>query len=151
MDKVKEYFHRYMEIENTVKSKRKELEARLKEIEKESRVLAIETSAKKRVALTQVLKAIGETAVNEQVREFALRSMNFASIDGTENEILRLIECDLDKLTVGDKVPPQLRCIPRLSIGVLDGYDNILDISYGPSPSGAITEIELSIRGKYDR
>lgn len=151
MDKVKEYFHRYIEIENSVKSKRKDLEARLKEIEKESRVLAIETSASKRVALTKVLEAIGETAVNEQVRKFALRSMNFASIDGTENEILRLIECDLDKLTVGDKVPPQLRCIPRFSIGVLDGYDNILDISYDPSLSGTITEIELSIRGKYDR
>lgn len=102
------------------------------------------------MALTQVLKTIGETAVNEQVREFALRSINFASIDGTENEILRLLECDLDELTVGDDAPAQLKCIPRFSISTLDGYDNVLTIYYNPNQTAHITEIELKIRGKYE-
>lgn len=145
MNKVRDLFRTYTYIETSVKNKRKDLEAHLKKIEEESRILAIETSAKKRVALTQVLKTIGEAAVNEQVREFALRSISFTSIDSTENEILRLIECDLDKLTVGDKI----RCNQRFCISIFDGYRNEIFISC--DKKGIITKIKLSTISKYDK
>lgn len=151
MDNARECFRKYGYIETSVKNKRKCLEVRLQEIEEESRILKLKTSADKRLALTKVLKTLGETAKDENVREFALRSINFVSIDGTENEILRLLECDLDELTVGDDTPAQLRCIPRFSISTLDGYDNVLTIYYGPNQTAHITEIELKIRGKYER
>lgn len=72
------------------------------------------------------------------------------SIESTEYEILRLLECDLDELTVGDDTPAQLRCTSRFSISTLDGYDNVLTIYYDPNQTAHITEIELKIRGKYE-
>jgi hypothetical protein len=56
----------------------------------------------------------------------------------------------LDELTVGDDTSPQLRCIPRFSIGTLDGYDNVLTIYYDPNQTAHITEIELKIKDKYE-
>ena len=71
------------------------------------------------------------------------------SIESTEYEILRLLECDLDELTVGDDTPAQLRCTSRFSISTLDGYDNVLTIYYNPN-SAHIREIELKIKDKYE-
>lgn len=149
MDNARECFRKYGYIETSVKNKRKCLEARLQEIEEESRILKLKTSADKRLALTKVLKALSETAKDENVREFAYRSINFMSIESTEYEILRLLECDLDELTVGDDTPAQLKCIPRFSISTLDGYNNVLTTYYNPN-SGHIREIELKIKDKYE-
>ncbi len=99
----------------------------------------MKNSADKRLALTNILLAIGETAVNENVREFALRSINFISIESTANEIYNLIECSLDKLDVGDKFSGWN---PRFRIKVVDGYNNVLGVS--GDISGTITEIELA-------
>ena len=68
MDKVKECFDAYMQIETETKKKEKDLERRLQVIEEESSILKMKNSADKRLALTNILLAIGETAVNENVR-----------------------------------------------------------------------------------
>lgn len=127
-----------MQIETETKKKEKDLERRLQVIEEESSILKMKNSADKRLALTNILLAIGETAVNESVREFALRSINFISIESTANEIYNLIECSLDKLDVGDKFSGWN---PRFRINVVDGYNNVLGVS--GDISGTITEIEL--------
>lgn len=139
MNKVKECFDAYMQIETETKKKEKDLERRLQVIEDESSILKMKNSADKRLALTNILLAIGETAVNENVREFALRSINFISIESTANEIYNLIECSLDKLDVGDKFSGWN---PRFRINVVDGYNNVLGVS--GDISGTITEIELA-------
>lgn len=140
MDKVKEYFDAYMQIEAETKKKKEDLERRLQVIEEESSILKAKTSAEKRVALTNILLTIGETAVNENVREFALRSINFVSIESTANEIYNLIKCGLDKLDVGDKFSGWAT---SFRINVVDGYNNVLSVS--GNMSGTITEIELVI------
>lgn len=141
MDKVKESLDAYMQIENKTKKEKEDLERRLQVIEEESSILKAKTSADKRVALTNILLAIGETAKNEKVREFALRSINFVSIESTEKEIFNLIECDVDKLDIGDKFSGWT---PSFRINIFDGYENVLSVS--GDMSGTITEIELEIR-----
>lgn len=143
MDKVRECFNTYNQIEDSIKEKAEYLDKRLKEIEEEAKVFRVKISADKRIALTKVLQAIGETAKNEKVREFALRSINFVSIEGTEYEVYRLIDLDLDKLDVGDKI----RCNQRFSISIL-GYRNELHINC--DKKGIITEIELSTISNYE-
>lgn len=103
MDKVRECFNAYNQIEDSIKEKAEYLDKRLKEIEEEAKIFRVKISADKRIALTKVLKTIGETAKNEKVREFVFRSINFTSIESTEYEIYRLIDLGLDKLDVGIK------------------------------------------------
>lgn len=143
MDKVRECFNAYNQIEDSMKEKAEYLDERLKEIEEEAKIFRVKISADKRIALTKVLKAIGETAKNEKVREFVLRSINFTSIEGTEYEIYRLIDLGLDKLDVGDKI----KCNQRFSISIL-GYRNELRINC--DNKGIITEIELSTISNYE-
>lgn len=143
IDKVRESLDAYMQIENKTKKEKEDLERRLQVIEEESSILKAKTSAEKRVALTNILLAIGETAKNEKVREFALRSINFVSIESTTNEIFNLIECGLDKLDIGDKFSGW---VTSFHTNIVDGYGNTLSI--GGDMSGTITEIELVISNR---